>query len=66
MVICIYKIIERVVYMALKEGNSQVYFALPDEIIKKLDEQAGIEYLSRSQLCKKIIIEYVKKVVDKS
>lgn len=46
--------------MALKKGNSQVYFVLPDELIQELDKLAETEYMSRSMYIQRIVVEHLK------
>lgn len=49
--------------VAIKESNKQVSIVLPKEIIEKIDKLADDNYLTRSQQCARIIIEYIKKPI---
>lgn len=46
--------------MAVKETNKQVSIVLPKEIVDRLDKLANENYLTRSQQCARIIIEFIK------
>jgi metal-responsive CopG/Arc/MetJ family transcriptional regulator len=51
--------------MARKQGNMQVSCTLPENLIRQLDDIAGKEYILRSQLVRKILIDWLKEKEQK-
>jgi metal-responsive CopG/Arc/MetJ family transcriptional regulator len=58
--------------MPLAKGNKQIYFKLHEKLIEELDEIADEEYMTRSQLVERLVIDFIKekrkenkKVLDK-